>query len=78
MPYAGPDTVDDAGDVAPGDVRQWDAHTGETVALPEVKVIESAGFHPDHHFPGPRYGIRYVLIAESLGTAMFMESYGFH
>src|SRR5262249_11448728 len=45
-----------AGDVAAGDVRQWNRHTREPAPLPQVEMVQRAGPHANSASPGPGSG----------------------
>src|SRR5215471_10003504 len=55
---ARPDFLNEACNVAPGDVRQRHGQARDSGAHPEVQVVKRAGAHPDLDFAGADFGFR--------------------
>ena len=65
-----------ARDVAAQDVRQLDA--GQSLAHPQVEVIQRAGADADEHMILAQLGIGNVFVFQNFGTTKFMNADGFH
>jgi hypothetical protein len=68
---AGAEHSDDAGAVSPEDARL--RYRRETLADPEVEMVESCRPQADEDFPGAGCGILDVLVPEDLGTPVLVD-----
>src|SRR5256885_859055 len=67
---------DDPGAVGAEDARL--RHGGESLADPDVEVVERGGAQLDQDMSRAWHRIRRVLVAEHLGPAVFMDANRFH
>ena len=70
------DFDDFPGNVAAQDVRQLDP--GESLADPEIEMIQGAGFDADQNLVFARLWVGDIFVAKDFRPAKFMETNGFH
>src|SRR5208282_111312 len=63
-------------DVASENVRQL--HPRQSLAHPDIEMVERAGPHPNQHLIFTRLGIGHVFVSEDFGTTELMNANGFH
>ena len=63
-------------DVAAEDVRQF--HAGQSLAHPDIEMVERAGPHPDQDLIFARLRIGDVFVLQNFGATELMEADGFH
>ena len=68
---------DFAGDVATGNVRQWNGHIGKAAPDPEVEMIQRASLDAHEHFVVANDRVWRVLVFEDVRCTMLMKSDGF-
>ena len=75
--HSGSDRLDGAGGLLPRSERQG-RDLVETRAVVDVDEVDPGGFDTNQRLPLGRDGVRHLLEPEALGTAMSMDSDGFH
>jgi len=71
------DFGDDTGDVAAGNVRERKCYAMDSLANPEIQVIQGAGVDADENFARAEFGFGGVGVVEDFGTAVVIEEDGF-
>jgi len=72
------DLGDFAGDVAAGNMGEWDLEAGKAAAHPEVEMIEGTGVNADEDFAAAKLGLGDISVVENGRVTMFLEDDGFH
>src|ERR1700730_16006531 len=65
-----------SGDVSAEYMRQ--RHTGQTLANPQIDMVQCAGFDADKNLVLTRLGVGDVLVTQNFGTTEFVDTDGFH
>jgi hypothetical protein len=69
---------DFAGDVAAGNVGEWNLEAGKAATHPEVEMIEGTGVNADEDFAAAKLRLGDVGVVENGRVTMFLEDDGFH
>jgi len=74
----GADFGDFAGDVAAGNVGEWNLEAGKAAAHPEVEMVEGAGVNADEDFVATKLRLGDIGVLENGRVAVMTEDDGFH
>jgi hypothetical protein len=72
------DLDDFAGNIAAGNVGKRNGNAGQTVAHPEIEMIEGAGANADEDFVGVEVRFGNIGVMEHTGVAMLVKDNRFH